>query len=287
VNKEILCGLFGISRQAHHQNSKIEFTQRAENEIILDFVRNLRERQGKVGARKIQLHIQEELTPKSGIEIGRDALFDLLREHGLLVRRRKKRPQTTDSNHHYRKYPNIIRGLIPSGANQLLVSDLTYIDTDEGFVYLFLITDAYSRKIVGYYIGMTMEALGAIQALNQSIKQLPAESKPIHHSDRGVQYACNEYTKILTNQEMPISMTENGNPLENCMAERTNGLVKELIDNTFKTKLEAILTMPTIINIYNTERKHGSIGMLTPEQAHTSDQPLKNYWKKKPAIASV
>lgn len=282
-----MCGLLGISRQAHHQNTKIEFIQRSENEIILEFVRNLRTKQGKVGARKIQLHIQEELTSKSGIEIGRDALFDLLRENGLLVRRRKTRPQTTDSNHHYRKYPNIIKGLIPTGSNQLLVSDLTYIDTNEGFVYLFLITDAYSRKIVGYYIGMTMEAIGAIKALNQAINQLAADSKPIHHSDRGVQYACTEYTRILTDGGMPISMTENGNPLENCMAERANGLIKELIPNVFGTKLEAILAMPAIINIYNTERKHGSIGMLTPEQAHTSNQPLKNLWKKKPAIASA
>lgn len=282
-----MCGLLGISRQAYYQNAKIEFIQRSENEIILEFVRNLKTTQSKIGVRKIQLHIQEELMPKSGIEIGRDALFDLLRDNGLLVRRRKKRPKTTDSNHQYRKYPNIVKGLMPTGSNQLLVSDLTYIDTEEGFVYLFLITDAYSRKIVGYYIGMTMEAIGAIEALNQAINQLAADSKPIHHSDRGVQYACNEYTRILTNRGMPISMTENGNPLENCMAERSNGLIKELIPSVFKTKLEAIFAMPKIINIYNTERKHGSIGMLTPEQAHVSDEPLKNCWKGKPALASV
>ena len=284
---EILCGLLGISRQAHYQYVKTEFVQRFENEVILEFVKKLKSRQAKIGVRKILFHIEEELYTKSGIQIGRDALFDLLREHGLLVRRRRKRIKTTDSNHAYRKYPNIIREFVPTGISQLFVCDLTYIDTEEGFVYLFLITDAYSRKIVGYYLGETMEAFGAIEALNQSILQLPNESKPIHHSDRGVQYASNDYTKILMERGMPISMTENGNPLENCMAERVNGLIKDLINNTFKTKLEAKITMPTIIEIYNTERKHGSIGMLTPEQAHRSDQILKNCWKKSPAIASV
>jgi transposase InsO family protein len=169
----------------------------------------------------------------------------------------------------------------------LLVSDLTYIDTEEGYVYLFLITDAYSRKIVGYYIGETMEAAGAIAALNQAIKGIPQGVNTIHHSDRGVQYASIEYTRILQERGMQISMTENGNPLENCMAERTNGLVKELINNLFKTKLNAILTIPSIISIYNTERKHGSIGMLTPEQAHCSNQILKNCWKKSGAVVSV
>lgn len=284
---ETLCGLLGVSRQSHYQHVKAEYVARFENDIILDFVRNLKSKQPNAGVRKILLHIEEELYAKSGITIGRDALFDLLRENSLLVRRRRKRVKTTDSNHCYRKYPNIIREFIPTGIDQLFVSDLTYIDTEEGFVYLFLITDAYSRKIVGFYIGETMEAVGAVAALQQAIGQLKLGAKPIHHSDRGVQYASTEYTKILQERGMPISMTENGNPLENCMAERANGLIKELISNVFKTKLEAIITMPTIINIYNTERKHGSIGMLTPEQAHKSDQPLKNYWKKTPAIASI
>jgi transposase InsO family protein len=279
--------LLGVSRQSHYQHVKAEYVARFENDIILDFVRNLKSKQPNAGVRKILLHIEEELYAKSGITIGRDALFDLLRENSLLVRRRRKRVKTTDSNHCYRKYPNIIREFIPTGIDQLFVSDLTYIDTEEGFVYLFLITDAYSRKIVGFYIGETMEAVGAVAALQQAIGQLKLGAKPIHHSDRGVQYASTEYTKILQERGMPISMTENGNPLENCMAERANGLIKELISNVFKTKLEAIITMPTIINIYNTERKHGSIGMLTPEQAHKSDQPLKNYWKKTPAIASI
>ncbi len=282
-----MCGLLGVSRQAHYQHEKKEILQRFENEIILEYVRNLKTRQPKIGARKILLHIAEELNPKSGIRIGRDAFFRLLRENNLLVRRRRKKPKTTDSDHDYKKYPNLIKGFVPTGINQLFVSDLTYIDTEEGFVYLFLITDAYSRKIVGFYVGETMEAFGAVNALNQSIKQITMSSKPIHHSDRGSQYASNQYTKILLNREMPISMTENGNPLENCMAERANGLVKELMKNVYKTKIEAIFSIPTVIEIYNTERKHGSIGMLTPEQAHRSGIVLENCWKKTAALASV
>lgn len=284
---EILCGLLGISRQAHYQFIKNELSQRFENEIILEFVRNLKKRQPKIGVRNILLHIAEELYPKSGIEIGRDALFDLLRENNLLTRNKRKRPKTTDSNHNYKRYPNLISGFIPTGINQLFVIDLTYIDTKEGFVYLFLVTDAYSRKIVGYYVGVTMEAFGAVEALNQAIRQILDGSLPIHHSDRGSQYASNEYTKILIDKKMPISMTEKGNPLENCMAERVNGLVKELIDSDFKTKVEAILSVKTAIEIYNNERKHGSIGKLTPEQAHQDGIVLENCWKKAPSLASI
>ena len=284
---EVLCGLFGISRQAHFQHTKNEYKQRVENEVVLGFVRKIKSRQNKIGVRSLLLHINERLYHKSGIKIGRDALFDLLREHNLLVRRRRKQVKTTDSNHHFRKYPNIIREYVPTGINQLFVSDLTYIDTEEGYMYLFLITDAFSRKIVGYYLGETMEAFGAIEALKQAIGQITDGAMPIHHSDRGAQYASMEYVRILQERGMIISMTENGNPLENCMAERVNGLVKDLINSVFKTKLEAMITMPTIISIYNTERKHGSIGMLTPEQAHSSNRVLKNCWKKTPAIASV
>lgn len=287
VSKGMLCGLLGVSRQAHHQTTRHEYARRCEDEIILGFVRRLRERQGKVGARKIQLHIEEELFAKSGIRIGRDALFDLLRAHGLLVRRRAARPKTTDSGHHYRRYPNLVKGMHATAAHQILVSDLTYVDSAEGFVYLFLVTDAYSRKVVGHHAGTTMEGICALSALRQAIGQLPEGARPIHHSDRGSQYACTEYTHLLVTNGMPVSMTEDGNPLENCMAERVNGLVKELIDGPFPTKEVAVLRLPEMIKIYNEERKHGSIGMLTPAQAHVSDGALKNLWKKGPAIVSV
>jgi putative transposase len=287
MSKEKLCGLLGVSRQAHHKSCQNHYKAKVEEEIIVEFVIRLRERQKRIGVRKIFLHIEEELTPQSGIKIGRDALFDLLRDRCLLVKNRKRRPRTTDSNHNFRKYPNLVRCYISTGINQLLVSDITYIDTDEGFVYLFLITDAYSRRITGYYVGITMEAIGAVIALQMAIKIIPDGTPTIHHSDRGVQYASTIYTDILNEREMIISMTEQGNPLENCMAERVNGLIKALIDKPFATKLDAITNIPEIIDIYNKEQKHGSIGMMTPYQAHQSTGPIQNIWKKEPAIASV
>lgn len=218
--------------------------------------------------------------------MGRDALFDLLRENSLLVRRRLRKVKTTDSKHNYRKYPNLIKGFIASAPHQLWVSDLTYVETKEGFVYLFLITDAYSRKVVGSSTSETMEAMWAIEALRQAMGQLPADYQLIHHSDRGSQYACPAYTDLLEDH-IKISMCESGDPLENCMAERTNGLVKELFPSKFETKLQAILQMPGIIHIYNYERLHGSIDMMTPQEAHQKQGPLFNRWKKQPSVASV
>lgn len=287
MSKEILCGLLGVSRQAHHKSCRNVYKEKIEEEIIIEFVSRIRSRQKRVGARKLYLHIKDELTPQSGISIGRDALFDLLRQRRMLIKNRTRKPRTTDSNHNLRKYPNHVRSYIPTGINQLLVSDITYIETDGGFVYLFLITDAYSRKITGYYVGITMEAIGAVIALTMAISNIPDNIPTIHHSDRGAQYASTAYTDILRGRNMTISMTEQGNPLENCMAERVNGLVKALIDKPFATKIDAITSIPEIIEIYNKEQKHGSISMMTPHEAHHTKVPLHNIWKGRPSMASV
>lgn len=286
MSKGDLCGLLGVSRQAHHQYQLQRFKDQAIEDLILEFVKRIRFNQPKVGGRKLYKHLAVFLQ-SSRIKMGRDGLFDLLREHNLLTRRRRKRPKTTDSNHYYRRYPNLVRNKIAESPHEILVSDLTYVETAEGFVYLFLITDAYSRKIVGFKVSDTMEALWAIAALQMAIDQLPEEHRLIHHSDRGSQYACPGYTTILEDKGIEISMTENSNPLENCMAERVNGLVKELFPGNFESKLQAAIKIPEIIRVYNEERLHGSIGMITPNEAHQMKGPLENCWKKEPAIASV
>jgi transposase InsO family protein len=219
------------------------------------------------------------------MNIGRDKLFDLLEEYGLLVRRRKRRKAiTTDSNHPYYKYPNLIRDLQVVEANHLWVSDITYISLQEGFCYLSLITDAYSRKIVGYDLCRIPTREGPIKALKMALSQLP--QKPltlIHHSDRGSQYCCNEYTALLQSKGLSISMTEKGDPYENAIAERINGILKTefALDQTFSSYEQARLTVSNAIEIYNHQRPHLSCNYLTPNEAHQKQGLLETKWKRR------
>lgn len=277
------CGLLGISRQAWYQHQRYEGQQALEHEIVLKEVKRYRTSQPKVGVRKLYLHLEEPLL-RHGIRIGRDALFDLLRERGMLVRRRKRKHITTDSSHPYKKYPNLVKEFIPMIANELWVSDITYIDTKEGFMYLSLITDAYSHKIVGWHLAETLEARGPLLALKMALAQRTAKHPLVHHSDRGVQYCSYEYTNLLKRPEnqVKISMTENGDPYENAMAERVNGILKgEFLPEVADSKQHARELVAQSIKTYNEVRLHGSIGMLTPMQAHLQEGLLKKNWKPK------
>ena len=216
------------------------------------------------------------------IGMGRDAFFDVLRAYGLLVRIRKRKAKTTDSNHPYRKYPNLIKEFIPIAPNQLWVCDITYIVMGDGFGYLSLITDAYSRKIVGFCLHKTLSAQGTIAALKQALKNNPNTKGLIHHSDRGVQYCCHEYVEILQSKHIKISMTENGDPLENAIAERVNGILKtELLKERFHSFAEAQEAIAIAISTYNHLRPHNSIGNLTPFEAHSLNRSVlpKRLWK--------
>ena len=234
----------------------------------------------KIGGRKLLELIQPRLPTE--LSIGRDSFFDFLRRHGLLVGKRRRRVKTTYSNHWLRKYPNLIKEFVPLSANQLWVSDITYIDTAVGFVYLNLITDAYSRKIVGWSVGETLEAKYTVEALRMALKQLPkATESLIHHSDRGVQYCCTDYVKVLNKNHVQISMTENGDPRENAIAERVNGIIKDEWLDQIKLKSieDAIKELKRIVQIYNTCRPHASLDMKTPEHAHKQSGEFKKRWK--------
>ena len=249
-------------------------------DLILTLVRKIRENQKRIGGRKLLELIVPEL-PKEE-QIGRDAFFDLLRNNGMLVRSRRLRAYTTNSFHHYHKFPNLIKEFVPDKANQLWVSDITYIKTEAGFVYLYLITDAYSRKIVGWSLSNTLEAQNAVDALHMALSQLPANAKGlIHHSDRGIQYCCIKYVNCLQEHKINISMTEKSDPYENAIAERVNGILKTewLYDMNLKNCEDAKTVVCEIIDIYNTARPHLSIGMLTPDQAHQKTGILKKLWK--------
>jgi transposase InsO family protein len=277
-----LCALFGVTRQAYYEGQLHENRTSIAHMIVLTLVKELRDGIPMLGTRKLLFMLTPQLE-KHGIKLGRDQLFDLLRFHGLLMRRRKRFAKTTDSHHWLKKYPNLIKELLLSTSEQLWVSDITYIKTLQGFSYLSLITDAYSRKIMGYALCETLKAIGPIEALMMAIKER-LENSPhilIHHSDRGVQYCSAEYVDILTKENIAISMTQTGSPYENALAERVNGIIKNdfFPKRVYKNHKEAGKAISKIIEVYNQKRPHASVDYLTPNQAHTREGDLKKRWK--------
>lgn len=272
--------LLGYSRQAYYQQKKQIEKESLQYGILINEVLKIRKTQKRLGCRKL-LHKLESFIAQHQIVIGRDSFFDLLSEHNLLVRKRKRRkPITTFSDHWMRKYPNLIEGFYPTAPNQLWVSDITYIVVGNGFAYLSLITDAYSRKIVGFYLSEDLSAEGCIRALEMALDNNPILGRLIHHSDRGSQYCCSDYVKILNDNFIKISMTQNGDPRENAIAERVNGILKdELLDKSHLNYNEAVRNVSIAISIYNHQRPHGSIDYLTPIEAHFRSGKLKRRWK--------
>jgi transposase InsO family protein len=272
-----LCGLFDKSRQAFYKRQQVIYEQAIEEHFILSQVQGIRKRQPRIGGRKLLVKLEE-----IGIQMGRDALFDMLRQNGLLVRRRRNGVRTTNSSHWLRKYPNLIRHFEPMRPNQLWVSDITYLETTEGFLYLFLITDACSKKIVGWSIADNLDADNAVEALQMALRSMKSDcSGLIHHSDRGVQYCSDKYVKLLNRHQIRISMTENGDPLENAIAERVNGILKDewLYEMGKMSKAAMQKVVPQIIQIYNNERPHLSLNMLTPAAAHQLEDRMRRLWK--------
>lgn len=277
---EVLCGLFGKQRQTFYKKKKSTTLNAFQSEIILQLIAKERKLMPRLGGRKLYYKIGPRLSTDFGL--GRDKFFTFLRDNNLLVKRKRYRAITTMSSHWLRKYPNLTKDIVPNKPNQLWVSDITYLESLEGFIYLFLITDAYSRKIVGWSLANNLGSVNAIKALQMAISQLPIEeTNLIHHSDRGVQYCSGKYVKLLNKHRVEISMTENGNPLENAVAERINGIIKTEWINEIKLKSlkSAMFHVRNIIDIYNCKRPHSSIGMLTPDQAHLGIGPLKRLWK--------
>jgi putative transposase len=275
-----LCALLGYSRQAFYQQQVKAEQSALEAELIIQEVLRIRNRQKRVGTRKLQMMLAPVLAGHR-INIGRDALFDLLADNNLLIRRRRRKvPRTTFSDHGLKKHPNLIVGMSVLQPNKLWVSDITYIPLKDSFAYLSLITDAYSRMITGYYLSKNLRAEGCVKALTMALKQLPKGHELIHHSDRGCQYCSTEYVEQLQGRHIAISMTQNSDPRENAIAERVNGIIKQeflaLSYDNFNLAGEGVKNG---IHIYNNERLHSSVDMLTPVQAHTMSGVLKQHWK--------
>jgi putative transposase len=276
---ETLCRLFGYTRQAYyHQKVRME-GEVLRSELLLGEVAKLRRPQPHSGVRKLY-SLTTEFRIEHGITLGRDAFFRLMRDEGLLVRKRKlRKPRTTFSCLWMKRYPNLAKDFVPIAPNQLWVSDITYIRLKTGFGYLSLITDAYSRKIVGYHVRRDLSAKGCVAALRMAIEDNPQREDLIHHSDRGLQYYSTAYMKTL-GPDIRVSMTEKSDPLENAIAERVNGILKnELLHRPFENLTDARAEVATAVSTYNHLRPHLSIDMLTPAIAHTRQGPLKRHWK--------
>lgn len=271
--------LLGYSRQSYYQGIQYIRQKAFEADVIIDEVLRHRKSLKRIGTRKL-LNEMRGFLSNHDFKIGRDAMFDLLADRGLLVTKRKRRgPVTTLSKHRFKKYPNIVRHFIPVAPNQLWVSDITYIHLTEGFAYLSLITDAYSRKIVGFYLSKDLSARGPLAALKMALASNPLRDGLIHHSDRGVQYCCDEYVRLLEHHEVKISMTEKGDPLENALAERVNGILKqELLEEVFTDFETAQKAVAIACSSYNHLRPHGSIDNLKPAQAHQLTGMIKKRW---------
>lgn len=276
-----LCSLLGYARQAYYQHKKQLEKESLQHDVLVNEVMKIRKTQKRIGGRKL-LFLLEPFMQEHHISIGRDAFFDLLSERCLLVRKRKRnKPITTFSDHWMRKYPNLIEGFYPTAPNQLWVSDITYIVVGDGFAYLSLITDAYSRKIVGFYLSVDLSAEGCIRALAMALRNNKEDlGRLIHHSDRGSQYCCSDYVGILNDNYIRISMTQNGDPRENAIAERVNGILKdELLEKSYANYGQAVKGISVAISIYNHQRPHGSIDYLMPIEAHFRSGELKRRWK--------
>lgn len=274
------CSLLGYSRQAFYQKMKHEQKEALSKEILVNEVIKYRTIHRRMGGRKLFDQMKGFMAAHK-TEIGRDGFFDLLRDSGLLInKRRRKSPKTTWSNHWMRKYPNLIRGFTPVAPGQLWVSDITYIEVRSDFAYLSLVTDAYSRKIVGFYLSEDLSANGPLMALKMALKDNPERTKLIHHSDRGCQYCCTDYVALLAENKIGISMTESGDPLENAMAERINGILKtEYLEPVYDNYRQAQKSILDTVNAYNYLRPHSSIDMLTPAVAHQREGYLQKHWK--------
>ena len=280
-----LCRLFGYSRQAFYKQQRLQIVQQSKEGLILQQVINFRKEQPRCGTRKLLVMLQPFLKSNT-IFISRDKLFYLLSKNKLLIRKRKRSTHTTNSKHFFYRYPNLVAHFTPLHAHELWVADITYIPMKERFAYLYLITDAYSRKIVGFHVSDDMRVTSAIVALQKAIDQKPADAIVIHHSDRGLQYCSNDYVALLKQHHARISMTQNGDPYENAMAERVNGILKtELISDSYPDLKLAMQHIARCITVYNYRRVHSSLNWQIPDTVHSQTGPQikkwKNYYKTK------
>ena len=282
--------MFGKSPQAYHKNKNLSAMKKAAQEaFVLEFVRRVRKEDSRMGGKKLWLMYRKEVRGRD--RLGRDRFEAVIDRYGLKVRSKIRKPRTTDSTHGMPVFPNLVYAFIPSGINQLWVSDITYIpvcisESEYTFCYLSLITDAYSHEIIGWQVGRTLETKFTSEALKMALQRLEGLDTEtvgglIHHSDRGIQYASREYVSLLEEKGIKISMTENGNPKDNAIAERVNETIKVefLKDFRFRSIREVRTAVAKAVDFYNNRRPHMSNDMMTPAEAAECNGELKKWWR--------
>jgi transposase InsO family protein len=261
-----------MSRQNYYTRRKQRQRRQVDGELVARLVKRERYQQPRLGTRKLHHMLKRELEG-AGVRIGRDRMFEELRKRELLLEPLAAAyPHTTQSYHNLPVFQNLIKDRVVKGPNEVWVSDLSYLRTREGYLYLSLITDKFSRKIVGWHVGDTLEAVGCQRALERAFAELPQNSKPIHHSDQGCQYCCHEYVNQLQERGLTISMTETNHCAENALAERMNGILKQEygLGAVFSTKASARVAAQQGVHLYNHRRPHGALRYRVPSQVHTA-----------------
>jgi len=271
VNVAAVCRKVGMTRANYYARRRRRQRRQVDGDLAVALVSAERKLQPRLGTRKVGVLIQGQLLA-AGVKLGRDRLFEVLRAVGLLIEPlASEYPRTTDSYHCLPVFTNQVKDRTLNKPNEVWVSDLTYLRTEEGFLYLALVTDKYSRKIVGYHCGDTLEAVGCIGALEMALAALPAGARPTHHSDRGSQYCCHEYVNALVARGLGISMTEQDHCAENALAERMNGILKSEygLGRRMKAKEQARRAVDQAVSLYNTRRPHTALQYRFPEAVHT------------------
>jgi len=260
---------FGLKRDAYYKYKRRADKRMSVEQQIVHIVKKRRKSLPREGVRKLMKSLKKDFDNQH-VKVGRDTLFNILREHKMLTLRKKYSAKTTNSHHRFYKYNNIIKDVEVKRPNQIWVSDITYIRTIKGFCYLALITDMHSRKIVGYDLSDSLELGGCVRALNKAIYQAKNIKQLIHHSDRGIQYCSNVYTQILKRNRIDISMTEENHCYENATAERVNGILKDefYLDQVFTNVQHAKRAAKNAINLYNEIRLHLSLDYKTPNMVY-------------------
>jgi transposase InsO family protein len=281
------CTLFGIDRQVYYRKIKRRIIKQDKAHLVVKMVLEIRTLMPRIGAKKLYYLLGNDLKT---LKIGRDKFIDILRANHLLILPKRSYHITTNSHHRFRKYKNQLLDLQINKPEQVWVSDITYIGKREKPCYLSLITDAYSKKIVGYNVSDNLNTESSLVALRLAIKQRKNKEMPlIHHSDRGLQYCSNEYQKILNKNEIQPSMTQNSDPYENAVAERINGILKQefYIDKYNKDLPIMKQIIKETVDIYNEKRPHLSNHMLTPNQMHQQNKLIMKTYKTKNSIKNV
>jgi len=285
------CCLFGVDRQVYYRKIKRRKSRQSKASKVVNMVFEIRQTMPRIGAKKLYFLLRQELKV---LKIGRDKFIDILRANHLLIMPERSYHITTNSHHRFRKHQNQIIDLQINRPEQVWVSDITYIGKRENPCYLSLITDAYSKKIMGFNVADNMNTESSIMALKNALKQRNYRYlELIHHSDRGLQYCANEYQKLLLKHNIKCSMTQNSDPYENAVAERINGILKQEfnIDKINKELPIMKILVKNAIDIYNDKRPHISNNLLTPNQMHLQNEiKIKTYKRKntcKNVFASV